>query len=81
LKFDIQAQIHARDKKIFKTTHIRKHLKFSKNLKNVDVYLNIQAVLMEFLRDQDSTLWNVFKNISQCKSKESSGSAPMIFLK
>jgi hypothetical protein len=27
--------------KIFKTTHVRKHLKFSKNLKGVDVYLNI----------------------------------------
>ncbi len=36
---------------------------------------------MEFLRDHDSTLWTIFKNISQCKSTESSGSAPYDFLK
>jgi hypothetical protein len=31
----------APEAKIFNTTHVRKNLKFLKNLKGVDVYLNI----------------------------------------
>jgi hypothetical protein len=40
VEIDLKATIYTRSKN-FQTTHIRKHLKFSKNLKDVDVYLNI----------------------------------------